>query len=50
VKILPLKKGVQLPFRVEYYASIADMFFVLDVIDKNANKPIKWTDLMVPLR
>jgi len=48
-KTLPLKKGVQLPFRVEYYASINEMFFVLDVSDKKAKKAVKWTDLMVPL-
>lgn len=49
-KTLQLKKGQPLPFRVEYYASIAEMFFVLDVIDKKDNKAIKWTDLMVPLK
>ncbi len=49
-KVLPLKKGEPLPFRVEYYASINEMFFVLDVVDKKDNKPVKWTDLMLPLR
>jgi hypothetical protein len=50
VKTLQLKKGGRLPFRVEYYASIAEMFFVLDVVDKKDNKAINWIDLMVPLR
>jgi len=49
-KSLRLTKGVALPFRVEYYASIAEMFFVLDVVDTQNKKPIKWTDLMVPLK
>ena len=48
-KTFELKKGQPLSFRVEYYASIAEMFFVLDAIDKKNNKPIKWTELMIPL-
>ena len=48
-KTLQLSGGQRYPFRVEYYGYIPQMFFVLDVHDKQAKKNISWTDLMVPL-